>query len=93
MNAGISHETRKARKQHQCDWCGEAIASGETYAETVGVADGEFCRGRMHLECDVACQQAWRDKIVDDVDYWRPGAFERGCYCERGQCQCRKGGA
>ena len=48
----ISNTRRKARKQHPCIWCGEAIKVGEDFCLFVGVADGDFQSNKCHLECE-----------------------------------------
>jgi hypothetical protein len=54
----IANETRKARKQHRCIWCGEPILPGETYAYVRGVFEGDPQSNHYHQECDKACD-AW----------------------------------
>lgn len=43
--------SRKARKDHRCTYCGEAIQRGEVYSEQTGVWDGKAFRSRFHSEC------------------------------------------
>lgn len=41
----------KARKEYRCDWCGEPIHRGETYARDTIVNDGEIYTWHSHDEC------------------------------------------
>ena len=43
--------TRKARKEHECCECGEAIVVGQKYEETTGVWAGDPERYRTCLPC------------------------------------------
>lgn len=54
-----------ARKEHQCNWCGEMILVGEKHSYQVAVFDGDFQHTRMHLECDAAC-----DRELSGYDGW-----------------------
>lgn len=49
-------ELHKARKIHQCSWCGGHIQSGETYAKFVSTYDG-FQVVKMHTECQSASER------------------------------------
>jgi hypothetical protein len=58
----ISAETRKARKQHLCSWCGQKIEPGETYEFSYFIFDGDPQSNRFHKECDAACSAAAREE-------------------------------
>ena len=47
----FSSDSRKARKQHRCIWCGQAIIPGDTYVDERSVYDGSIQRHRWHPEC------------------------------------------
>jgi hypothetical protein len=78
----------RARKQHRCHWCGEAIEVGQSYARWFSKSDGPYTT-RVHPECD----KAWGQMVRLDDEY-RYGVHEathcRGCTCERGSCVCSK---
>jgi hypothetical protein len=46
----ISTETRTARKDHICDWCGLKIYKGETY-RVDALKDGAFYTWKSHPAC------------------------------------------
>lgn len=50
-------KTVKARKAHQCTWCGQEIEKGEEYKIWSGVCDGVWSTSKMHPECADACQE------------------------------------
>ncbi len=47
----LRDETRKARKEHRCIWCGEVIVVGNSYRYQSGVFDGEIQGNHWHAEC------------------------------------------
>ena len=53
----LSEKTVAARKPHRCIWCGEPIATGETYVRERSVYDGNMQNFAWHPECR-------RDSIV-----------------------------
>lgn len=63
----------RARKPHQCTWCGESILAGEMYKAWVSFDDSVY-RNKMHPECFGAMQA---DLDADDeyfpYDNERPG--------------------
>jgi hypothetical protein len=44
-------KVRKARRDHRCTYCGEGIASGETYVFQKGNYDDRWYESKMHHEC------------------------------------------
>ena len=50
-----------ARKQHRCEWCGEAIEKGEKHAKYVGMFEGDFQSWRMHQECS-----GWNTEAISE---------------------------
>lgn len=83
-NVTLSQGWRKARKQHMCDWCGEAIKKGEeyNYANTVDQTSGEWWTTRFHGECSDAWKQTMKnnpdctEQLCEELLSWGP--FERG---------------
>lgn len=52
------HESRCARKAHQCTWCAEPINKGDAYTHQTGVFDGSWYTSKMHPECfEEMCEQ------------------------------------
>jgi len=46
----LSTVTRKAKKEHSCDYCGQKISIGETYENQTNVHDGLY-HWKSHLSC------------------------------------------
>ena len=44
-------ESRKARKEHICDWCGGTINKGEEYDYAAIKNEGEFYTWKNHKRC------------------------------------------
>lgn len=55
----FSIDSRKARKQHRCIWCGQAINKGDTYVDERSVYDGSIQRHRWHPECIQDARDGW----------------------------------
>jgi lipocalin len=56
-------ETRKARKDHRCTYCGEVINKGDDYTFQKGHYDGAWYELKMHPEC-------WEDQCENgDGEY------------------------
>ena len=70
----FSLDDRKARKQHRCIWCGEAITPGDKYQDERSVYDGTFQRMRWHPECRQDACDGWADG--DDAEFM-PHSAER----------------
>lgn len=51
MDANLATRTTKARKPHQCIWCGGIIGVAELYVKDVGVYAGDFYSNSWHTEC------------------------------------------
>jgi len=62
----LSDETRKARKQHRCNWCGNIIQKGEKYRHSVYVDGGDMWSFKAHLKCD----QIFDAFYKEDRPYW-----------------------
>lgn len=48
----LSKIKRKARKQHQCDFCGLPIQIGETYELQINSSEGTLYSWKSHLSCN-----------------------------------------
>jgi len=69
MSYTLLDETRpKARKEHQCIWCGEKILIGETYRREKSVYDGNMQDHKWHLECNLDAQEYFRKYGDEDFD-------------------------
>lgn len=53
----IRELTPRARKDHQCVWCGEKIFAGHTYLFERSVFDGRYQNHRWHFECATAAKR------------------------------------
>ncbi len=62
-------KTYKAKKKHQCDWCGELIQINETYNTWFWYE--ERTSSKMHKECYKALQKA----ELEDYFHWILGEF------------------
>lgn len=62
----LTDETRKARKQHRCNWCGNIIQKGEKYRHSVNVDGGDMWSFKAHLKCD----QIFDAFYKKDHPYW-----------------------
>lgn len=52
----IKRETRKARKKHYCNFCGNDIQKGETYKHSTNKADCGIYTWKCHEKCsELAC--------------------------------------
>ena len=57
----LSENHPKARKEHQCIWCGQMILKGEKYRRETSIYDGNFQNHKWHLECDAAAKVEFRN--------------------------------
>lgn len=57
----FSRVARKARKQHRCIWCAEAILPTASYIDERSVYDGAMQRQRWHHECHDDAQETYKD--------------------------------
>jgi hypothetical protein len=58
----LSYDTRRARKQHACSWCGQKIEAGDSYDNQAVIFEGEMCVNKFHPECGEAAQEAGREE-------------------------------
>lgn len=69
----LSQQERKAKKEHQCDWCGGTIKKGETY-DYSSIINDEFYIWKNHKDCMwVAHELKMFDDNTDgvsDSDFW-----------------------
>jgi hypothetical protein len=75
---------KAARKAHVCDWCGEAIEIGSSYATWTGVFDGQWGVTKVHPECHRGMNAMPHGDLADG---WLVGDYERGTDHEKG-CGC-----
>lgn len=69
-------EIRKARREHVCTYCGEAIEIGTRYPRWASYDDGRAFTNKMHPEClDAAREDAYHDGSFEYTPYNsdRPG--------------------
>ena len=59
MNETLDRRLRKARKQHRCDYCGEAIEKGEVYDWSKFVYDGDIYEWHCHQKCGSVAGDIW----------------------------------
>ena len=74
----------RARKEHWCWWCGEAIPAGETYCKWTWFDEGTPRTVKAHVEC----AEAWATLPRNDADDVDAASYSRGCTCEHGRCEC-----
>lgn len=61
----LSRTEKKARKPHECIWCGQPIEKGQKYFREVGINDGDFQDNPFHPECVEACAEELRESYED----------------------------
>lgn len=78
---------KNARKQHICDWCGEAIKVLDSYVRWACIDYGSAITARAHTECLDAAQ-------TSDSPYREDFVFNRknrrGCDCGDGCEKCEE---
>lgn len=85
----LSRTTPKARKPHNCYWCGQTIDKGEVHEAWSSVDDGRMVTTRCHAEC----AKAW-DWAHANIDKWYYSeevgyaAHRRGCACDGPREKC-----
>jgi hypothetical protein len=57
---------RVAAKPHQCAYCGEVIAKGDTHHEATGFYEGLAFRNRFHPECFAALGEEEFSRFSED---------------------------
>lgn len=55
----LNEVTRRARKPHRCNLCGEEIKKGTEYDLQTIVCDGMFYGWKMHPECNAVSSFLW----------------------------------
>jgi hypothetical protein len=82
----ISTTTPKAKKQHQCIWCGELILIGEIHFKEVGEYEGDFQSNRYHNECHSAADKYFKESgenCFDPYENKRGSTDEKSVVSER----------
>lgn len=73
MNQTLASKARKARKPHNCDYCGGVIQPGEVYAWSKNVWEGSIYEWHNHLKCDYVAGEIWEyvepDEGMSDQDF------------------------
>lgn len=64
----LSKIQRKARKNHRCIWCGQAILVGENYSHETSVYDGYMQDHKFHLECRNDADEYFYSTREEDFD-------------------------
>jgi hypothetical protein len=82
--------THVARKEHRCDYCGDAIVSGTAYIRIAGHWNGDFYTAKGHLDCIEMWNDAysyWADpgegmdfNLSEACDDWQALVEWRGLY-------------
>lgn len=77
MYQNLTHVTRKARKGHKCDWCGEIIQKGEQYEYQTYLWDGDFYDWKSHEACSRVVSAIWDycdpDEGLDSDEFYEYG--------------------
>lgn len=68
MGEFVTGSTPKARKEHRCEWCGQAILVGEKHELNEGRREGGWFRARLHIECQNAWNE-WTRRWGDDCEF------------------------
>ena len=55
----LERKDRKAKKPHECDYCGREIKTGETYDWSKYIYDGLIYEWRCHLACSRVASAIW----------------------------------
>lgn len=71
----ISETEPKAKKEHECVWCGETIKVGERYTRITGTYYGDFDSQAWHPECSDASKKHFSE---NDEEEFTPGDYVRG---------------
>lgn len=77
---------RKARKEHRCSWCGEAVEPGTEYVRLPVFGEGTVQTWKAHPECNEAEQnmpdearEAWADGEMYVYGHMVRGGWRREC--------------
>lgn len=86
MSETLDRKIRKARKPHQCDYCGQTIEKGEEYDWSKNIYDGTIFEWHCHSSCDRIASAIW--DYVDPDDGMSDQDFQDGCreVCQRFVC-------
>ncbi len=74
MSHATEPKTVKARQQHRCEWCYEAILPGNNYIKWAWFDGGQASTVKVHPECHDAIGDLYDDEFT-------PGEQMRGCTC------------
>ena len=59
MNEWLDGGFRKARKEHECCFCGGTISKGEEYKWDKTIFDGTIYEWHCHKRCDYIAKELW----------------------------------
>ena len=62
----LQEKERKARTEHICSYCGEAIKKGEIYDWAKLVYDGDLYEWKNHKKCGFIASQLWEFADPDE---------------------------
>jgi len=66
----------KARKEHKCNWCGQAIEKGEVYQSSVHIYDGHKYTWKNHISCmEIAIKLDMFDGDPVDQEHFKESIF------------------
>lgn len=73
---------RKAKKEHNCEFCNRTIKPGETYSYSAGVYDGDFFVHKLCIPCMNMLDAFYRSGNSDEFDWWdvTDWLMESECY-------------
>lgn len=77
MYQSLTNKDIFARKEHQCDWCGQKIEKGEKYNYQTFIFDGKFCNWYSHLPCSRVVDAIW--DYCDPDEGMGSDEFCQGC--------------
>lgn len=86
----ICQKSRKARKQHTCNYCGNKIEVGQVYNHAVMKFDDVYT-WKAHLECIQIATELWG--FIDPLEGMTEDDFQYGCndFCRTficPDCEC-----
>lgn len=90
-----NYNTRTAKKEYQCDLCGEKINVGEKYVRYSGKYDGYMFDDKYHTQCKGIIDKYCRNQGEYEYDEWCVHDWLKEGFCddlcnedERDECSC-----
>lgn len=94
----LDSKTRKARKEHRCDYCGGIIKKGEAYEWSKLIYDGTLYEWKAHKKCSFLSLQLWdyadpdegmdEELFQDSLHYFCQAFVCPDCEQWDKKCQC-----